>query len=115
MELDVPRDRLFAAVRAVADALVTGKDDRLLTDAMGRRVHLEDLQRVLHDYAAELVPLPDEAIDALDAGRITGVDEGWWVTQDLWSTEGRTDLQLRAEAERTGVNLVVRVDDLLVP
>jgi hypothetical protein len=81
------------------------------------RCRPEDLQRVLSEYPASLVPLPPEAFEHVWICAIPAEPATWAVEQWLWSVEeGRSDLQLRMTVRLDGPDeLHIEVDDLLVP
>jgi hypothetical protein len=67
------------------------------------------------DAGATIVPLPDEAWAAADAGLVDAHPGEWWVVLPLWTREeGMSDLSLEATITVTSGEVMVVIDDIHV-
>jgi hypothetical protein len=73
-----------------------------------------DLGMWARDYPDPFVPLPPEAWDVASAGPVDDQEGVWWVDEDLWSSEGRTDMTLSATVRDTSTGPKVEIRDLHV-
>jgi len=63
----------------------------------------------------KLVPLPTEAWDLSDHGRVEVEPETWWVVVPLWTAgEGRSDLSLEATIRERSGQVSIEIDNVHV-
>ena len=69
----------------------------------------------IEDYPATLVPLPKEAWEFADRGRVISLPDTWWVVVDLWTAEeGRSDLSMEVTALERGEQVEFVIDGVHV-
>ena len=107
---------LSSAVAGVVDLLVTGDYDGVEALTRERRLSADDLRTAVARHGASLVPLPPEALDALDVVAVTDADPpAYSVVVDLWAEEGASDLSLELRLVEAGASgYDVEVVDLRV-
>lgn len=108
---DVARPLIAALVRELA----AGNYGDLERDGRAGRLTAEDLRRVIADYGATLIPLPDDAFEVGgNAYPIEGSDPPEWaIDQHLWTKEeGRSDLTLQVDVKFAGTEYRLEVTDL---
>ena len=110
---DVARPLIAALVRDLA----AGNYGDVERDGRAGRLTAEELRRVIADYGATLIPLPDDAFEVGgDAHVIEGSDPPEWaIDQDLWTKEeGRSDLTLQADVKFADAEYRLEITDLHV-
>jgi hypothetical protein len=75
----------------------------------------EQVAHWVREYPGSLVPLPPEAWDVSEHGRVEVEPETWWVMVPLWTAEeGRSDLSLEATIRERSGRILVEIENIHV-
>ena len=90
--------------------------DRLVHDGMApAHASGEELGHWARHYPGRLVPLPPEAWEVSDYGRVDVEPDTWWVVVPLWTVEeGKSDLSLEATVRERLGRISVQIDNVHV-
>jgi hypothetical protein len=105
----------LTAVRELVDDLVAGRFGSIEADGRIGRLTQSEIRRALDEYGRTLVPLPNEAIAAMEilpsnlAPRTFAVDVPLWTAE-----EGRSDLTLSLTVVENDDGAELTIDDLHV-
>ena len=73
----------------------------------------EELSHWVHEYPARLVPLPAEAWEHSEFGRVEVEPDTWWAVVPLWTKEeGKSDLSLEATLHERAGRVSVEIDNV---
>src|SRR2546430_679843 len=108
--------RFRPVIEDVVRRMAEGDWDGLVRDGTAPRVKTgEELAYWVRQEGTRLVPLPSEAWDASEHGRIGVELQTWWVVVPLWTEkEGRSDLSLEATIRERSDRLSIEIDDIHV-
>jgi len=96
--------------------MASGDWDGLVRDGFApRNSSGAELGYWVHEYPARLAPLPPEAWDVSEHGRVQNEEDRWWVIVPLWTQEeGRSDLSLEATVRERDGQISVEIDNIHV-
>src|SRR5213594_1796061 len=102
--------RFRPVIEEVVRRMAEGAWDGLVRDGTAPRVKTgEELRYRVGQQGSRLVPLPSEAWNASEHGRIEVEPETWWVVVPLWTDdEGRSDVRLRQQSESAPIECPLR-------
>jgi hypothetical protein len=100
--------------RLVAD-LVNGEYSALEADGRSGRLSAGELREAVRRYGRTLIPLPEDAWDAVDEFPNINDSDAELIDVPMWTKEeGRSDLTLSVAARKRGERYVLEVNDLHV-
>ncbi|HEY8839908.1 MAG TPA: hypothetical protein VIO80_04540 [Candidatus Dormibacteraeota bacterium] len=90
--------------------------ERLVHDGMApAHKSGEELSYWVRQYPGRLVPLPPDAWELSDYGRVDDEADTWWVVVPLWTSDGgRSDLSLEATIRERLGHISLQVDNVHV-
>lgn len=108
--------RFRPVIEVVVWRMADGDWDGLVQDGYAPRNNSgAELSYWVQQYPGRLVPLPPEAWDESDHGRVEIEDGRWWVVVPLWTQgEGRSDLSLEATIRERPGQISVEIDNIHV-